>query len=244
MAAFGILAALRERDRSGEGQLVDVSMADGALSLAGDGRRAVPRRRASSPHARRRPSSAAALVCYRPYACADGWVTLGALEPKFWQAWCRGVGREDLIEQQFERPGSRRARARSRRSSRAARATSGRRSPPSTTAAWSRCSTSTRRSTPSSCARARWSSSSTSPGAERPVRLLGVPVKLSRTPGDPDRGPGPGLGEHTDEVLRDAGYDDDADRGAEGESGAVAGPRDGGARARSWRERDRRPARR
>src|SRR5260370_10325810 len=32
MAAFGILAALRERDRSGEGQLVDVSMADGALS--------------------------------------------------------------------------------------------------------------------------------------------------------------------------------------------------------------------
>ena len=32
MAAFGILAALRERDRSGEGQLVDVSMSDGALS--------------------------------------------------------------------------------------------------------------------------------------------------------------------------------------------------------------------
>src|SRR3712207_244527 len=32
MAAFGIMAALRERDRSGEGQLVDVSMSDGALS--------------------------------------------------------------------------------------------------------------------------------------------------------------------------------------------------------------------
>ena len=32
MAAFGILAALRERERSGEGQLVDVSMTDGALS--------------------------------------------------------------------------------------------------------------------------------------------------------------------------------------------------------------------
>ena len=32
MAAFGILAALRERDRSGEGQLVDVSMTDGTLS--------------------------------------------------------------------------------------------------------------------------------------------------------------------------------------------------------------------
>ena len=33
-------------------------------------------------------------------------MTLGALEPKFWQAWCRGVGREDLIEKQFEAPGS------------------------------------------------------------------------------------------------------------------------------------------
>src|SRR6476469_7020262 len=49
---------------------------------------------------------AGSLVCYRPYACADGHVTLGALEPKFWQAWCRGVRREDLIEKQFEAPGS------------------------------------------------------------------------------------------------------------------------------------------
>src|SRR5204863_5410069 len=32
MATFGILAALRERDRSGRGQFVDISMADGALS--------------------------------------------------------------------------------------------------------------------------------------------------------------------------------------------------------------------
>ena len=46
------------------------------------------------------------MICYRPYACKDGWVTLGALEPKFWQAWCRGVGREDLVEKQFEAPGS------------------------------------------------------------------------------------------------------------------------------------------
>ena len=61
MAAFGILAALRERDRSGEGQLVDVSMADGALSWLAmvaaryfaDGARAAPRRRSSSAGALR-----------------------------------------------------------------------------------------------------------------------------------------------------------------------------------------------
>ena len=104
MAAFGILAALRERDRSGEGQLVDASMADGALSWLAmvaaryfaEGR--APRRGGSSWRARWSATG--------PYRCSDGWVTLGALEPKFWQAWCRGVGREDLIERQFEPPGS------------------------------------------------------------------------------------------------------------------------------------------
>ena len=81
MAAFGILAALRERDRSGEGQVVDVSMADGALSwlamtaanYLADGD--VPQR-GQIP-------LGGLFVCYRPYACADGHVTLGALEPKF-----------------------------------------------------------------------------------------------------------------------------------------------------------------
>ena len=84
MAAFGILAALRERDRSGEGQLVDVSMTDGALSwLAMVAARVLRRRRARRAAAHELLGGA--LVCYRPYRCADGWVTLGALEPKFWR---------------------------------------------------------------------------------------------------------------------------------------------------------------
>ena len=36
------------------------------------------------------------------------------------------------------------------------------------------------------------------PGAQRPVRQLGVPVKLTRTPGEHARLPGPALGEHTE----------------------------------------------
>jgi crotonobetainyl-CoA:carnitine CoA-transferase CaiB-like acyl-CoA transferase len=60
------------------------------------------------------------------------------------------------------------------------------------------------------------------PGAAEPVRLLGFPVKLSRTPGGP-QGPGPALGEHTDEVLEAAGYSpgEIAELKA---GGAVAGP--------------------
>src|SRR6185436_16577270 len=104
MAAFGILAALRERDRSGEGQLVDVSMFDGALSWLA---MVAARVFAAGERPRRgHEQLGGSLLCYRPYRCADGWVTLGALEPKFWRAWCAGVGREDLVERQFEPVGS------------------------------------------------------------------------------------------------------------------------------------------
>ena len=84
--------------------MVDVSMFDGALS----GWRSWPAKYLADGEAPRRGGIelAGRLICYRPYACKDGWVTLGALEPKFWQAWCRGVDREDLIEKQFEAPGS------------------------------------------------------------------------------------------------------------------------------------------
>jgi crotonobetainyl-CoA:carnitine CoA-transferase CaiB-like acyl-CoA transferase len=244
MAAFGIMAALRERDGgpvcppstnlpspaqagdgevrsgSGQGQMVDVSMADGALSwlamVAGqyfaDG--VVPRRGEQM--------LAGSVVCYRPYECADGWVTLGALEPKFWQAWCRGVGCEKLIEKQFEKPGSEAHgqvcdvfKSRTR-------------------AEWTQFATEhdcclepvldLNEALSSELVREReMVVTLDQPGVEDGVRLLGIPVKLDRTPGEHNRLPGPGLGEHTEEVLRAAGYGEE--RIAELlQSGAVAGP--------------------
>src|SRR3954453_5887533 len=64
------------------------------------------------------------------------------------------------------------------------------------------------------------------PGAADPVRLLGIPVKMSATPGDPGRLPGPGLGEHTEDVLREAGFGED-EIAELTESGAVAGAAEG-----------------
>ena len=61
------------------------------------------------------------------------------------------------------------------------------------------------------------------PGSDRPVRLLGLPFKLSRTPGDAARAPGPVLGQHTREVLSEAGWPG-AEIDALLDAGAVAGP--------------------
>jgi alpha-methylacyl-CoA racemase len=226
MAAFGILAALRERDGgggqagSGEGQLVDVSMADGALSwlamvaasyFAGED---VPRR-GELP-------LAGSLICYRPYECSDGWVSLGALEPKFWQGFCRGVGREDLIAAQFERPGS------------AAHAQVEEIFKGRTREQWEAFARKNDcclepvleldEALSSELVQAReMVVELDQPGAERPVRQLGLPIKLTRTPGDHARLPGPALGEHTEQVLLAAGYSE-ADVAELLADGAVAGP--------------------
>jgi crotonobetainyl-CoA:carnitine CoA-transferase CaiB-like acyl-CoA transferase len=218
MAAFGVMAALHERRRSGEGQMVDVSMADGALSwlalVAGrwfcDGE--MPRRGELELAGR--------LICYLPYEVADGWVSCGALEPKFWGAFCDGVGRPDLVERQFERPGSEAweevaaiFRARSRDE-------------------WVEFNEefdcciepilNLDEALDSELVRARQMVVEMEQPGLGPVRQLGVPVKMSRTPGDPTR-PAPAFGEHTDEVLREAGYSEE-EIAAMKESGAAAGP--------------------
>jgi alpha-methylacyl-CoA racemase len=105
MAAVGILAALHGRERTGEGQLVDISMTDGSISWLS---MVIARYFCEQVTPRRgQLELAGGIVCYFPYETKDGrWVSLGALEPKFWRNWCEGVGRPDLIERQFEHPES------------------------------------------------------------------------------------------------------------------------------------------
>ncbi|MBV9335990.1 MAG: CoA transferase [Solirubrobacterales bacterium] len=222
MAAVGILIALRERERSGEGQLVDCSMFDGSLSFLA--MLAAEMLAGGAPPRRGELRLAGGIVCYRPYRCADGYMTLGALEPKFWSAFCRGVGREDLAGHAFDPPGSEAHRAvsaifaaRTREQWRAF-------------AAEHDCCLEPVVDLDEALrgelvAAREMVVELDQPGAERPVRLLGVPVKLSRTPGDPARAPGPGLGQHTREVLGEAGYSS-AEVEALLDSGAVAGPAD------------------
>ena len=99
MATLGILGALLARMRTGQGQLVDVSMLDGALmfnvyhhllwTLRG------------TPGARARTWLTGDHPCYSVYEARDGWVTVGAFEPHFWATLCRHFGREDFIPEQW-----------------------------------------------------------------------------------------------------------------------------------------------
>jgi crotonobetainyl-CoA:carnitine CoA-transferase CaiB-like acyl-CoA transferase len=96
-AALGVVASLGQAAREGRGRLVDVSMLDVSVSWAavltswylatGE----VPARGAMP--------LTGGLACYRPYRCADGrFVAVGALEPRFWRALCEALGMEDLID--------------------------------------------------------------------------------------------------------------------------------------------------
>lgn len=93
-AVAGVLAAVVHRQRTGEGQIVDVSMADGALwmnLLATSAALAVGHDAGPATEALNGGG------VYDYYATADGrYLAMGALEPKFWSQFCEAVGAPEL----------------------------------------------------------------------------------------------------------------------------------------------------
>jgi len=91
--AYGILAALRVRDRDGKGQHIDISLLESAIALqawetssffaTGD----VPRPLGSA-HRINAP--------YQAMRTSDGYITIGATTPGNWQAFIRALGIEHL----------------------------------------------------------------------------------------------------------------------------------------------------
>jgi len=100
MAVYGILAALLARQRTGEGQYIDVSMLDGLTTwLAYHG--ADHLFAGMEPRGGERPFIGSA-PCYNVYRCADGGhLSLGIIEAHFWQAFCRLIERPDWVHEQW-----------------------------------------------------------------------------------------------------------------------------------------------
>ncbi len=101
LATISILAALISRDKRGAGQYLDVSLFDGALSWAGTiigGTYA-----AGKKTERGKMQLNGGMACYNVYETRDHqFITIGAIEPHFWAAFCKAVERDDLNARQQE----------------------------------------------------------------------------------------------------------------------------------------------
>jgi crotonobetainyl-CoA:carnitine CoA-transferase CaiB-like acyl-CoA transferase len=90
---IGALAAVYSKQNTGRGRFVDVALSDCALSFnvltTATGLNGQPVMRGAD-----RLGGGAA--CYQLYECSDGrWFSVGALEPKFWAAFCTAVEKPD-----------------------------------------------------------------------------------------------------------------------------------------------------
>ena len=100
MSAIAILAAVVHRQKSGEGQYLDVAMLDGVISWLSihAGKyfmdKELPKRGDMVLSGR--------YACYHVYKTKDErYMSLGALEPKFWENFCEIIGRRELVFKQY-----------------------------------------------------------------------------------------------------------------------------------------------
>ena len=96
--ALGILALVLEARATGRGRTLDASITDAVALLPGMALAEVlagadAGRRGEAPYA-------GSLACYRVYRLADGFVSVGAIEEKFWAEVCAELGMPELVEVQ------------------------------------------------------------------------------------------------------------------------------------------------
>ncbi len=204
LAVSGILLALIARGRTGTGQRIETSLLDGVLAMQAG--------RAFWAEATEPPEAVRDLLgdrVSRIYPTRDGHLYLYVELPKFWTGLCRTLGLDAWLDD----PRLQTMVGRHTHKAELVRAISERLAP-RTAAEWEArfaeadvpC---TRvRSVPEILVDPQALQNGTLATIQHPalgpVRMLGVPVRLTDTPGAP-AGPPPAVGEHTDEILAEAG---------------------------------------
>lgn len=208
-AAFAISSALYERERSGRGQHLDVSLLDGQISwltyVAGA-------YFATGNLPTRYGSGHPTIVPYQPFATQDGYIMLAVGTDKQWQVFCRAADLEHVADDPRFATNAARVENRDAVIDLVAKVLKRR-----TTQSWQ----TELESVGVPCGpinnvaqvfddphvRAREMVTSFVHPRAGTVQTVGVPVKLSRTPGTRPAAP-PLLGEHTRAVLLELGYTD------------------------------------
>ncbi len=101
-AAFAILAAIIARGKTGSGQYIDMAMSDGVTSLI----TFIANQYFAGGHVPRPGEDFlnGAVPSYHVYETADGrWLSIGCLEPWFWQELCQALGCPEFIPHQNNR---------------------------------------------------------------------------------------------------------------------------------------------
>ena len=209
-SAYGILCALEYRERTGLGQLVDTSLLEAAMALTvweateywvtGEAPKAL-----GSAHRLSAP--------YQALRAADGYFTVGANNDRLYDGFCRALGRPELREDARFASGAER-----RKNRKALVAEIEKTTVTEPRAFWLERldkegvpagpinDYAEALSDPQTLAR-RMVVDLIHPGAG-PIKALGIPVKLSDTPGAVDKA-APILGQDTESILVELGYTED-----------------------------------
>ena len=93
-ATIGIVGALYERDRSGQGQMIDVAMLDAQLAILENAvARYLVTGEIPGPLGTRHPS----ITPFAAFPSSDGYILVGAGNDSLWRRLCESVGRPELV---------------------------------------------------------------------------------------------------------------------------------------------------
>ncbi len=93
--AIGVLTALQHRNKTGEGQQVDVSLLDSALAMCVYEAANVF---ATGEKPERLGQGHRGSAPYQIFQTQDGWFALGASQQRFWEDCCRIIGADQLLD--------------------------------------------------------------------------------------------------------------------------------------------------
>ena len=95
-SAFGILLALRVKEKTGEGQSIDVSMLEGQMALLGS---AISNYFANGEVPKPLGTAYSVLVPYQTFHTQTKDIALAIAGEKIWQKFCPAIGRADLLDE-------------------------------------------------------------------------------------------------------------------------------------------------